>query len=302
AGTSFGHLTTGEIFPPPGGYKPITGTIYDRLDAAHVSWTDYFAFLPYSGIFQASLSAHQQPIAHFAADAAAGTLPALPFVHTALSATEHLNGSLYETDEHPPADIRAGEYVVSQLITALRNSPSWNDSIIFLTYDEHGGSYDHVKPPAAAQGGARTPDGISPGQCADAASPPASEQVGGGGQCDDSKTDDAPGLCSDFSPTGAFPESCASFEQLGFRVPLVAVSPFSKPNYVSHVVNSHSSFLALIEKRFALQPLTARDTNANDFEDMFDFDNSPSLNAALNVAAPLPQQPGDNGCPFTPSP
>jgi hypothetical protein len=43
----------------------------------------------------------------------------------------------------------------------------------------------------------------------------------------------------------------------------------------------------------------------SDFEDMFDFDSSPSLNAAFSVAAPLPQQPpavvpGDNGCPFTP--
>jgi hypothetical protein len=51
--------------------------------------------------------------------------------------------------------------------------------------------------------------------------------------------------------------------------------------------------------------LTARDANASDFEDMFDFDTSPSLNAAFSVAAPLPQQPpavvpGDNGCPFTP--
>jgi phospholipase C len=307
AGTSFGHLTTNEIFPPPGGYKPITGTLYDRLDAAGVSWTDYFSDLPFSLIFQAGVTAHQQPIAKFAADATAGTLPAVAFVDTAPLQDQPLNGSIYETDEHPPANIRAGEYVVSQVITALRNSPSWNDSIIFLTYDEHGGYYDHVKPPAAAQGGARTPDGISPGQCADASSPPASEQVGGGVQCDDSKTSDAPGLCSDFSPTGAFPESCASFDQLGFRVPLVAVSPFSKPHYVSHVVNSHASFLALIEKRFALQPLTVRDANANDFEDMFDFDTSPSLNAALNVAAPLPGQPpavvpGDNGCPFTPSP
>ncbi len=70
------------------------------------------------------------------------------------------------------------------------------------------------------------------------------------------------------------------------------------------MVNSHTSFLALLEKRFSLPSLTARDANANDFEDMFDFDNSPSLTAALNVAAPLPRQPpafspGDSGCPFS---
>ena len=68
-------------------------------------------------------------------------------------------------------------------------------------------------------------------------------------------------------------------------------------------MNSHTSFLALIEKRFGLQPLTARDAAADTFEDMFDFDTAPSLAATLNVAAPLPRQPpavnpGDNGCPF----
>jgi len=305
AGTSFGHLTTGEIFPPTGGYKPITGTIYDRLDAAGVSWVDYYTDLPYSLIFRpAVLTEHQKSISTFAADAAAGTLPAVAFVDTGFLASQPINGSNYETDEHPPANVRAGQYVVSQVMTALRNSPNWNDSIIFLTYDEHGGYYDHVKPAAADQGGADTPDGIQPGQCADASNPPSSEQPGGGVQCVDSSTIDAPGICPTFSTTGPYPAECSSFDQLGFRVPLVAVSPFSKPHYVSHLVNSHTSFLALIEKRFGLQPLTARDAHANDFEDLFDFDNSPSLNTPLAVAAPLPRQPpanvpGDQGCPFS---
>jgi phospholipase C len=154
------------------------------------------------------------------------------------------------------------------------------------------------------QGGALTPDGIAPGQCADASSLPASALPGGGASCTHSATMDAPGICDGFTATGPYPANCSNFNQLGFRVPLIAVSPFSKPHYVSHVVNSHTSFLALVEKRFSLPSLTARDANANDFEDMFDFDNSPSLNAPLNVAAPLPQQPpafspGDNGCPFS---
>src|SRR5215470_9217146 len=42
AATSFGHLTTSEVFPPAGGYKPITGTIFDLLDKNKVSWADYF--------------------------------------------------------------------------------------------------------------------------------------------------------------------------------------------------------------------------------------------------------------------
>ena len=94
------------------------------------------------------------------------------------------------------------------------------------------------------------------------------------------------------------PEDCATYNQLGFRVPFIVVSPFAKPNYVSHTVGDHTSILALIEKRFLNnQHMTARDANANTLEDMFDFDNSASLNAVV-PAAPLPA-PNDPGCPFT---
>ena len=97
--------------------------------------------------------------------------------------------------------------------------------------------------------------------------------------------------------------SCATFDQLGFRVPFIAVSPFSKPGYVSHTVGDHTSVLALIEKRFLSVGdgeqkgetdgddahhfhLTRRDQHANTLEDMFDFDGSPSLNTAPTQALP----------------
>jgi phospholipase C len=78
---------------------------------------------------------------------------------------------------------------------------------------------------------------------------------------------------------------------------LVVISPFSKPSYVSHTIGDHASILALIEKRFTANAhLTARDANANDLEDMFDFDNSPSINA--NVSPNLAPGPSgsDPGC------
>jgi len=314
AGTSFGHLTTDEIITA-GGYKPINGTIYDRLDAAAVSWTDYFSDLPSSLIFATS-HGHTKPVSAFAMDAAAGTLPAVAFVDSSAFADQTINGHLFETDEHPPSNIRAGEYFVSTIINALRNSQSWKDSVLFLTYDVHGGFYDHVAPPAAVQGGAPrgrlrqrgrrrrhapTPDGIAPGQCADASNPPASEQPGGGVTCKHSRTLDAPGLCPAFTSTGPYPAYCATFNQLGFRLPFIAVSPFAKPHYVSHSVGSHTSLLALLEKRFSLPPLTSRDANASDLEDMFDFDNAPSATAVVGTA-PLPAEPGDPNCPFNESP
>jgi len=180
----------------------------------------------------------------------------------------------------------------------LRNSPSWNDSILIITYDEHGGFYDHVRPPAAPQGGATTPDGIAPGQCADLSNPPASTLPGGGARCTTSQTNSAPRLCPSFTPTGPFPADCAGFDQLGFRVPFMVVSPFAKPHYVSHTVADHTSILALIEKRFLNGAhLTARDGNASTLEDLFDFDNSPSAAAAIPTA-PLPEA-NDPSCPFS---
>ena len=304
AGTSFGHLTTAEIVSAEvvaqGGYKPITGTLFDLLNANNVSWTDYYSDLPYAGIFQPQ-SSHWQPLAKFATDAAAGTLPAVSFIDPSIAADQPINGAMFETDEHPPADIRAGQYFISTIVGALRNSPSWNDSILFITYDEHGGFYDHAIPPPAPQGGAATPDGIAPGQCADLSNPLASLVFGAGLNCGFSQMD-APELCQGkgitYTPNGPYPGQCATFNQLGVRVPLTVVSPFAKPHYVSHTVADHTSLLALIEKRFLNGAhLTARDENADTLEDMFDFDTSPSFSSTI-PSAPLPSTT-DPGCPFS---
>jgi phospholipase C len=292
AATAFGHLTTAEIVnqPSPGvffPYKPITGTIFDLLDASHVTWRDYFSDFPESIIFRSipSLFAKGQiaPLTKFFADVAAGTLPPVSFVESAAG----IGPSVPENDEHPPSDIRKGQLYVSQVVNALHNSPSWKDTVLFFTYDEHGGYYDHAATPEAPQGGARTPDGIGPGQCADLSNPPASAALGGGINCSISQSQ-AQQLCAAASPTGPFPADCASFDQLGIRVPFIAVSPFSKPHYVSHTTGDHTSIAAFIEKRFlGSAHLTLRDANASTLEDMFDFDNTPSLNAAISQA-PLP--------------
>jgi phospholipase C len=50
-------------------------------------------------------------------------------------------------DDHPPSDIRAGQAFVLELYEALRRSPNWNDTVLVITYDEHGGFYDHQPPP-----------------------------------------------------------------------------------------------------------------------------------------------------------
>ncbi len=299
AATSFGHLTTADAVPPPGGYKPITGTIFDLLSAAGVSWVDYFQDVPQAADFITPTAQHTLPLAVFLAQAAGadGGLPAVSFIDPNFGTS----GSATENDEHPPTDIQRGQAFVSQVVNALRNGPFWKDSILFITYDEHGGFYDHAKPPKAPQGGALTPDGIAPGQCEDLSASPGSQAPGGGAECSSnftSTTDttlaDAEALCPALAlnPTGPYPANCATFDQLGVRIPLIAVSPFAKPHYVSHAVGDHTSMLAMIEKRFlksrgsARQHLTARDEFARDLEDMFDFTNAPSLTTAVGQATP----------------
>ena len=340
AATSFGHTTTSEIFPPgvnPAnpflinnsiGYQPVTGSIFDLLDASGITWLNYAEDLPTSPDFRgnhiAFLSAHIRQLSNnvviksynpgannFFADAAAGTLPQVSFIDPAFLPSQ-INtpaGPIFigpsggfETDEHPPNDIRAGEFVTSQIINAVRNGPNWKDSVIFLTYDEHGGFYDHVAPPAASQAGALNPDGIDPGLCEDLSNPPASLLPGGGANCEFSEND-ALSICPAFmQETAPYPAACANFNQLGFRVPFVVISPFAKPHYVSHMVGDHTSILAFIEQRFLPDGshLTLRDQNANRLQDMFDFNGSPSLNATI-PSAPAPVV-GEHNCPFVAGP
>ncbi|HEV2118363.1 MAG TPA: alkaline phosphatase family protein [Terriglobales bacterium] len=270
AATSFRHVS--NIGPPTGGFKPTNGTIFDLLDKNGVSWADYYQDLAQSLSFR-PFDAHNLPLAVFYSQAAGrGSLPQVSLIDPNFGSVS----AAAANDEHPPTDIQRGQYFVSQVVNAIRNGPFWKDTIIFITYDEHGGFYDHVPPPQATQNKARTPDGVFPGQSTTKNTP-----------------QDAEALCPALAqnPVGPFPASCAAFDQLGVRVPLIAVSPFSKPQYVSHAVGDHTSLLALIEKRFLASEggplhLTKRDQYANPLEDLFDFDNSPSLNTPVIQAQP----------------
>jgi phospholipase C len=76
---------------------------------------------------------------------------------------------------------------------------------------------------------------------------------------------------------------------LGPRVPLLVISPYAKPGHISHTTYEFSSFLAFLERLFDVAPLTARDRNANDLFDAFDFSQEPN--------EPLIQEPRPEGGP-----
>jgi phospholipase C len=78
-----------------------------------------------------------------------------------------------------------------------------------------------------------------------------------------------------------------NFTLSGFRLPVIVVSPFVKPHFVSHVNRETTSILKLIETRFNLPALTARDAAADDMTEFFDLVNPP----AFLTPPPLPAQP-----------
>jgi phospholipase C len=87
----------------------------------------------------------------FTADAAAGTLPAYSFLEPSWGATGN--------SQHPIYDVSLGEQLIHDVYYALRGGPGWNQTLLIISYDEHGGCYDHVAPPSGA-----TPPDDSPGE------------------------------------------------------------------------------------------------------------------------------------------
>jgi phospholipase C len=80
--------------------------------------------------------------ANFKAAAAAGTLPAFTFLEPAWSSTGN--------SQHPNYDVALGEQLIHDVYEALRAGPGWPGTLLVITYDEHGGCYDHVPPPSGA--------------------------------------------------------------------------------------------------------------------------------------------------------
>jgi phospholipase C len=114
--------------------------VYDRLQSAGRSWAVYFSNVSFSALFPRDYDRNLfRPIERFFDDAAAGTLPSFAVVEPVYG----LN------DDHPPGHPLAGQIFIATIYDALAKSPQWNRTTFIVTYDEHGGFYDHVPPPKA---------------------------------------------------------------------------------------------------------------------------------------------------------
>jgi phospholipase C len=277
---------------------PASGTIFDHLSANGISWANYHHLSPVTinlrrfthvsglklirllagalaGIFpqllarlQSKLQAtadlyplgllrsvnHLRPMAEFWSAAKAGTLPSVSIVDPDFSASSEEN----------PHDIAVGQAFAAQVINAVMAGHGWSRTLLVWLYDEHGGYYDHVPPPAAA-----APDAV-PAQNPYERFPLL-------------QLFRNTALGKKISAADAGP---ASYARLGFRVPAVIVSPYAKRDYVTELDYDHTAILRLIQRKWNLPPLTRRDAAAADLLDALDLEGPPAFLTPPDLTPP----------------
>jgi phospholipase C len=133
---------------------PAAGTIFNMLDGHNISWENYVTsyptgatpeLYPLNDTFPELF--HKKSFADFFSDAASGNLPAFSF----------LDENFSTQSQEDPQNIVVGEAMMAQVVDAIGSSPLWKTTLLAILYDEHGGYYDHVPPPAAIP-----PDNIAP--------------------------------------------------------------------------------------------------------------------------------------------
>ncbi len=140
----YGHLgssqgVTGNDMPSTGAYTD--PSVWKKLTEAGIDWGYYYTDLPFLALIYSQLEdGHAHLIEQFFADAEAGTLPPVCWVDPGFSFN----------DNHPPHHPALGELFIASIHEALATSPLWGKCLLVLTYDEHGGFFDHVPPPTAA--------------------------------------------------------------------------------------------------------------------------------------------------------
>lgn len=263
AATSSGNVYNtwgGEHFWDKGIFINNTPTIYNLLEAANVSWKIYhggplllcnalygqrhlweFLVSPENRRFfplqSGDYSSHPDTQANqFLADVQAGTLPAYTFIEPNMICSERYGP---ENDMHPafavfdtgaPTNALYGDKLIYDIYTALRESDYWEKTLFIITFDEHGGCFDHQPPPPAV-----SPDGIV---------------IAANKECD--------GQGSDFD-----------FRRLGVRVPAVLVSPWIEQGTICHTQFDHTSIIKTASNKWLRgQNLTERDANALDVSEV----------------------------------
>ncbi len=232
---------------------------------------------------------HVAPLSFFFNDLKAGTLPSFAFIEAGYG----------NNDEHPGSgqSILSGQVQVANILNSFMASPAWKDSVFFLSYDEGGGPYDHV-PPVPGHSNDNTdvrlgtiPDISQIAVNADSYFP----CVPSGG---------TPTLHCDLGlvDPGANPADAPAIQgfaaQLGFRLPNMIISPFSRRHYVSHTPMDHTAVIKFVENRFigSSAHLTPRDAAQPDLLEFFDFNSVPWATPPVPPTPVTPASLGHDPC------
>jgi len=164
----------------------------------------------------------QNPIDRLIDDIQANALPAVTWVTPQ-----------FELSDHPPASSSFAHNWLTDVVNAVMKSEMWDQTAIFITWDEWGGFYDSVMPPAV-------------------------DEVG-----------------------------------LGFRVPLLTISPYTRRGLIDDEMGEFSSPLRFISDNWGLDPLTPRIANTHNFEHVFDFSAPPRPPAIATAQAKTYGDPFD---------
>jgi len=147
-GTSFGRVDMNPI-----DINEPFKAIYDRLIAANHTAKLYYYDATSSTMEVANLLQHEPELfgtyQQFLSDCESGSLPEYSFVEPNYNDHDTDSGEAVASDQHPDHNIQAGELFIASVYNAIKQNPNlWQSTALLVVYDEHGGIYDHVVPPA----------------------------------------------------------------------------------------------------------------------------------------------------------
>jgi phospholipase C len=233
AATSGGLTDSPSTSAIVAGFSFQNDTIYERLEEAGKVWCIYHDGLPQTAGISSLRDEYINPLTkrfqvmdNFFNDVKNGALADYSFIEPRYdTGNNYLDGN----SMHPLNDIRKGEDLLKRVYEALRNSRYWTDTMLIITFDEHGGFYDHQPPPATVPTG------------------------------DDSQYS---------NPNYSFPFDRLGVRVPGIVVSAYTAKGTIIGDALDNpaTVFDHTSVLATVEKRFGLKPLTKRDGAANTLE------------------------------------
>ncbi len=217
---------------PRNHYNPRAGDGYDlaslplQLENAGKTWANYGG---YAFHFINELAGHRNNHSRdlFTQDAMAGNLPNVSWVY---------GDGRPDLSEHPKQNVTQGSDWTRQQIDAIVQGGLWDKTMIFVTWDDWGGWYDHVEAPNVETWDSRRAQ----------------------------------------RPADAFPEFDGEQFRYGSRVGCLAIGPYAKPGFISHQLNSHVSLVRFCQSNFGLPPLNTRDGSSNAMTDCFDYTQHPN--------------------------